>query len=500
MKTAQKNKRPAQEEAGGGRPARRHLRLFGTDGIRGRAGKFPVTPGVALKVGQALGLLLREKRLSKNAEGEPERLTVLIGKDTRLSGYMLEQALAAGLNSMGIWVQLTGPLPTPGIGFLAQNMRASAGAVISASHNPYYDNGLKLFSADGFKISSADERRIEEWVFKKNLDELTASAPGRTRRITDAAGRYIVFAKSHFPLKQSLKGLTLVLDCANGAAYKTAPAVFEELGAKVISTAACPDGFNINKNCGALFPRKIAAEVLGHKADIGISLDGDGDRVILSDEKGRILNGDHILGICALRLKADGKLPAAEVAATHFSNSGLERSLKSRGVSLVRTETGDRRVVEMMRERGIVLGGEPSGHIVFLNQTTTGDGAVAALNVLGAMRAQNKRLSELRDSIREEPQAAFAVPLPPSAAGGAAFHNASEKPDLAKLKGFDDMIASVKSRLGEGSRVHLRFSGTEPLLRGMVEGPAGKAAVLSEAKRLKNFLSKNLKRLYTGLV
>ena len=499
MQTAQRNKRPAQEENSAGRPARRaRLRLFGTDGIRGRANRFPVTPGVALKVGQALGLLLREKREAAQAEeaargaaDAPERLTVLIGKDTRLSGYMLEQALAAGLNSMGVQVQLTGPLPTPGIGFLAQNMRAAAGAVISASHNPYYDNGIKLFSDDGFKIPSADERRIEDWVFEKDLDELTASLPGRTRRITDAAGRYIVFAKSCFPLKKSLKGLTLVLDCANGAAYKTAPAVFEELGAKVLSKAARPDGFNINKDCGALFPGKISEAVLKHQADIGISLDGDGDRVILSDEKGRILNGDHILGICALRLKAEGKLPAAAVAATHFSNSGLESSLKSHGISLVRTETGDRYVVELMRKRGIVLGGEPSGHIVFLNQSTTGDGSVAALNVLGAMRAQNKKLSELRDSIREEPQTQFALPLPDEIQKN---ESGADGPDLTKIKGFESMIASIKKRLGEGARVHLRFSGTEPVLRGMVEGRTEKEAVSNEALRLKNFLSKNLKR------
>ena len=441
-------------------------KLFGTDGIRGRANHFPITPQVALKVGQALGLLLRKKH------GLEKDLTVLIGKDTRLSGYMLEQALASGLNSMGVWVQLTGPLPTPGIGFLAQNMRVSAGVVISASHNPYYDNGIKIFLADGFKISSAEERQIEEWVFSRDLNGDTEEV-GRTRRIVDATGRYIVFAKRSFPLERTLKGITLVLDCANGSAYKAAPAIFEELGAKVIAIGNKPDGFNINKESGALFPQKISDAVLKHGADAGISLDGDGDRVILSDEKGQILNGDHILGICAIHLKDQGKLPGLQVVSTHLSNSGLENSLKSRGIKLLRTEVGDRNVVETMREKGIILGGEPSGHIVFLNYTTTGDACIAALNVMGAMVTQNKKLSELRDIIQEVPQVNVSLPV-------------KRKDDLENLKGYKEIISSIKS---QGSRVHVRFSGTEPLLRILVEGQGG---IANEAHRLKDFLAERL--------
>lgn len=441
-------------------------KLFGTDGIRGRANHFPITPQVALKVGQALGLLLRKKH------GCEKDLTVLIGKDTRLSGYMLEQALASGLNSMGVWVQLTGPLPTPGIGFLAQNMRVSAGVVISASHNPYYDNGIKIFLADGFKISSNEERQIEEWVFSRDLNGDTEEV-GRTRRIVDATGRYIVFAKRSFPLERTLKGITLVLDCANGSAYKAAPAIFEELGAKVIAIGNKPDGFNINKESGALFPEKISEAVLKHKADAGISLDGDGDRVILSDEKGQILNGDHILGICAIHLKDRGELPGLQVVSTHLSNSGLENSLKSRGIKLLRTEVGDRNVVETMREKNIILGGEPSGHIVFLNYTTTGDACIAALNVMGAMVIQNKKLSELRDIIQEVPQVNVSLPI-------------KRKDNLENLKGYKEIISSIKS---QGSRVHVRFSGTEPLLRILVEGQGG---IANEAHRLKDFLAERL--------
>ena len=444
-------------------------KLFGTDGIRGKANHFPVTPSIALRVGQALGLLLRQKHKSG-------RHTVLIGKDTRLSGYMLEQALAGGLNSMGIWVQLTGPLPTPGIGFLAQNMRVSAGVVISASHNPYYDNGIKIFLADGFKISPQEEKQIEEWVYSENLDSKGAKDPGRTRRIVDATGRYIVFAKRSFPENKSLKEVKLVLDCANGAAYKAAPAIFEELGARVIAIGDKPDGFNINKESGALFPEKMAEQVLKHKADAGISLDGDGDRVILSDEKGRILNGDHILGICAMHLKERGKLPGNRVVTTHLSNTGLETSLQSKGISVVRTEVGDRHVVETMRKRGIVLGGEPSGHIVFLNYTTTGDACVAALNVMGALVTQNKQLSELRDFIHEEPQVSLSVPI-------------ARQSDLESLEGYQEIVSLVQNRLGKNAKVHVRFSGTESLLRILVEG---RGKIEEEAHRLKDFFSKKL--------
>ena len=372
-------------------------KLFGTDGIRGLANQFPITPDIALKVGQAIGLLLKKRYKNK------EQITVLIGKDTRISGYMLEQALASGLNSTGVWVQLTGPLPTPGIGFLAQNRRVAAGVVISASHNSYEDNGIKIFNGEGFKLSNQEEKEIEDFVFSNQPIPFTKKI-GRTKRIVDAAGRYIVFAKSIFPKSQDLQGMKLVVDCAHGSAYKVAPLIFEELGAKVIPMGNEPNGFNINDGIGALYPEKMTEKVLKEGADGGISLDGDGDRVIMSDEKGRILNGDHILGICALYLKDQNRLTKNKVVGTEVSNKGLEETLNSNGIELIRTKVGDKNVVHKMREEQVLLGGESSGHIIFLNDTTTGDGCIAALNVMACLKNQNKKLSELRDIIKEVPQ------------------------------------------------------------------------------------------------
>ena len=446
-------------------------KLFGTDGVRGLANQFPVTPDIALKLGQALGLLLKRKY-----KGE-KRLTVLIGKDTRLSGYMLEQALASGLNSMGIWVQLTGPLPTPGIGFLAQNMRVSAGLVISASHNPYHDNGIKIFFADGFKISSEEEEEIEKIVFSGNLRGDTRDV-GRTRRIADAAGRYIVFAKRVFPKSHSLKGIKIVLDCANGAAYKTAPAIFEELGAEVLAMGNKPNGFNINKESGALFPEKMAEAVIREKADLGLSLDGDGDRAMMADEKGRILNGDHILGICAIHLKSRNALSGGKAAATYLSNSGLEETLKGHNIRLIRTDIGDRNVVQIMREQNISLGGESSGHVIFLNHTTTGDGCIAALSILAAMKIRGKKLSELRDMIKETPQISLKAPF-------------KRKKNLESLQGYREMILSAKKQLGAKGRILARFSGTEPFVRVFAEGE-DKKTVERQAQRLLRFLKKSL--------
>ena len=309
--------------------------LFGTDGIRGRANCFPVRPDIVLKVGQAMGYLLRKKSTGKKAP------MVLIGKDTRLSGYMLEQALASGLNSMGVWTQLTGPLPTPGIGFLAQNMRAEAGVVISASHNPYQDNGIKIFDEKGFKISKEREKEIESLVFSDELNNLIApfDQVGRSRRIDDAAGRYIVHVKNTFPLKDTLDGFRVVLDCAHGACYKVAPKIFEELGAEVFVIGNHPNGYNINEQSGALHEEKIQKAVLKYKADAGISLDGDGDRVIMVDENGALVNGDHILGICALNLRKKGELTGHKVAATFMSNRGLETMLKKKKYSTPKNRT-----------------------------------------------------------------------------------------------------------------------------------------------------------------
>ena len=446
-------------------------KLFGTDGIRGKANRFPITPDIALRVGQALGILLKEKY------PEEKQRTVLIGKDTRLSGYMLEQALASGLNSMGIWVQLTGPLPTPGIGFLAQNMRVSAGFVISASHNPYYDNGIKIFFKDGFKISSQEEKRIEELVFSKEIKTNRVEV-GRTRRIADSAGRYIVFAKNSFPKDQNLKGLKIVLDCANGSAYKVAPAIFEELGAEVIPLGVQPNGFNINKGVGALYPEKMAEAVLKEKAHVGLSLDGDGDRLIMADEKGRILNGDPILGICALHLKNQGRLNQGKVVITHLSNSGLEKSLSAQDIFFVRTDVGDRNVVEKMRKENIDLGGESSGHIIFLNHSTTGDACIAGLNVLACMKQTKQTLSSLKDQIKEEPQINLKVKV-------------KEKIELSSLSGYNQLLTSVQKNLAQEGRVLVRYSGTEPLIRIFAEG-SNLPLIQEQAKQIQAFLEKNL--------
>ncbi len=451
--------------------SKKEKKLFGTDGIRGRAGTFPITPDIALRVGQALGALLKKKY------SEEKQHTVLIGKDTRLSGYMLEQALASGLNSMGISVQLTGPLPTPGIGFLAQNMRVSAGLVISASHNPYYDNGIKIFLADGFKISNQEEREIEEMVFANNF-KTAGQEPGRTRRIVDSAGRYIVFAKNSFPKNQNLKNMKIVLDCANGSAYKVAPAIFNELGAELIGLSQEPNGYNINKNSGALYPEKIAQAVLKHKADVGLSLDGDGDRLIMADEKGRILNGDHILGICSIYLKSQNRLPQERVVLTQISNSGLEESLSLYGISVIRTDVGDRNVVEAMRKNKIYLGGEPSGHIIFLDHSKTGDGCIAGLNVLAVMRENHQKLSCLRDQIKEKPQVFLKI-------------RTRQKIDLESLPGYKDLLDSIQKELKAEGRILIRFSGTEPLIRIFVEGPS-LSLIQDLAKRIQSFLERNL--------
>ncbi len=446
-------------------------KLFGTDGIRGRANVFPITPDIALKVGQALGILLKEKY------PEEDRHTVLIGKDTRLSGYMLEQALASGLNSMGVWVQLTGPLPTPGIGFLAQNMRVSAGVVISASHNPYYDNGIKIFLADGFKISSPDEQKIEDLVFSDRLKTQPGKL-GRSKRIEDAAGRYIVFAKHSFPKENNLRGVKIVLDCANGAAYKAAPAIFQELGAQVIALGHQPDGFNINRDTGALYPEKMAKTVLREKASAGISLDGDGDRLIMADEKGRILTGDHILGICALYLKSQNRLPQGRAVITHLSNSGMEESLAPHGISFIRTEVGDRNVVEAMRKNNIHLGGEPSGHIIFLGHSTTGDGCIAALNTLAAIKQRNQKLSRLRDMIKEKPQVFLKTAV-------------QRKVNLESLPGYKKMMSDVQKELKGQGRALVRYSGTEPLVRVFVEGDS-LSRIQKQAHKINAFLRQKL--------
>ncbi len=428
-------------------------KLFGTDGIRGRSNQFPVQADVILKVGQAFGYLLQQSK-------KPNRKhpMVLIGKDTRLSGYMLEQALASGLNSMGVWVQLTGPLPTPGIGFLARNMRASAGVVISASHNPYSDNGIKFFDEQGFKISHQMEKKIESLVFSDELNKKIVSSDrvGRSRRIDDAAGRYIVHVKNSFPLDHTLDGLRIVLDCGHGATYKIAPTIFQELGAEVIVLGNEPNGYNINDRAGTLYMETLRGVVLKHGAHVGISIDGDGDRVLMTDELGNLVDGDHILGICALSLQKKGELTENKVTSTYMSNMGLEKMLNQKGIELFRTEVGDRNVVEYMKEHGITLGGEPSGHIIFLNQSTTGDACVAALNVLAVMRYENKKLSELRSVLLSVPQLKSSI-------------HVTKKVNLSELKGYSSLMGKVQKKLAGLGRVYVRFSGTEPVIRILLE-------------------------------
>ncbi len=451
------------------------VKLFGTDGIRGTANKFPMTPDIVMKVGQAIGLWLRQQPNRK-----ADRRMVLIGKDTRLSGYMVEQALASGLNSMGVHVQLTGPLPTPGIGFLARNMRADAGIIISASHNPFYDNGIKIFGADGFKIDESVEREIERVVAMVDLNQHLADSPsvGRTRRIDDATGRYIVYVKNSFPMDLSLEGMRIVLDCANGAAYNAAPAIFEELGAEMIVLGNAPNGININDKSGALHPQATCDAVVKYRADVGITIDGDADRVIMVDEKGEVVNGDHILAICALHQSKEGKLPKNTVVATQMSNIGLDNVLKGHGISVVRTDVGDKHVVEEMRRGGFTLGGEQSGHIIHLDFSTTGDGCVAALNVLSVMQRENKRLSELKDIMLEMPQVLINTRV-------------SVRRDLNQIPGYDQLIQKLQTQLGAKGRIYVRFSGTEPLVRVLVEGPDRKM-ISKMAEEIALFLKSEL--------
>lgn len=451
------------------------LKLFGTDGIRGTANQFPMSPEVVIRVGQALGYVLRQQPSRKGT-----KRTVLIGKDTRLSGYMIEQAMASGLNSMGVRVLLTGPLPTPGIGFVAQNMRADAGVVISASHNAFQDNGIKIFGADGFKISAEMEAQIESLVFQEDLEKhlVDPNEVGRTRRIDDADGRYIVYAKNTFPLNKSLDGMRIVLDCAHGAAYKVAPAIFEELGAEVIVLGNQPNGRNINDEVGALHPSKTAEEVLKYRADVGITLDGDADRVILIDELGRIVNGDHILAISAIDKFHEGCLEKNTVVSTEMSNVGLDNKLAEFGITVVRTDVGDKYVVDEMRKSGFSLGGEQSGHIINLKHSTTGDGCLAALDILAIMRNQDKKLSELNDLMVDVPQILINTRV-------------KTKVDLKTLDGYSEMIAEINEKLKGKGRTFIRFSGTEPLVRVLVEGP-DKRQILAFAEKISQFLQSHL--------
>ncbi len=459
----------------------RTTKLFGTDGIRGTANAFPMTPETVVRVGQAIGLLLRRRgRPYEPVHSGRGPIKVVIGKDTRLSGYMIEQALSSGLNSMGVHVQLVGPLPTPGIGYLTRSMRADAGIVISASHNAFVDNGIKIFGPDGFKIPDKMEREIEALVAHENfVKHLPPSTDiGRTRRIEDAQGRYIVHAKSAFPLEYTLDGMRMVLDTANGAAYRVAKAIFEELGAEVMHIGNDPNGTNINEEVGALFPLKTREAVLQYRADVGISLDGDADRLIMVDEKGEIMNGDHILGMCALFMKDKNLLKKNQLVVTHMSNYGLEKKMNANGIEVVKTNVGDKFVVEEMKKRGLNLGGEQSGHIIFLDHTTTGDGCIAALNVLGLMRETGQRMSDLNAMIEDVPQVLINCRV-------------RHRHNLEDISTYQRRLAEIEERLAGTGRVFVRFSGTEPVVRILVEGP-DRSTILGYAEDLAHLLEKEL--------
>ncbi|MEK6660438.1 MAG: phosphoglucosamine mutase [candidate division NC10 bacterium] len=425
-------------------------KLFGTDGIRGVANREPMTPETMVKVGRAAAHLLK---------GSTQRPAIVIGKDTRLTGYMVETALTAGITSMGVDVLLVGPLPTPGIAFITRSLRADAGVVISASHNPYDDNGVKFFSGDGLKLPDALERKIEGLIFSGEVDGIRAAPReiGKAYRINDAVGRYIEFAKNSFPKGMTLKGMRVVVDCANGAAYKVSPTVLKELNADVVPINVQPDGTNINKGCGSLHPEALRRTVVKHKAHAGFAHDGDADRVLFVDERGGLVDGDHILALCALDLKAEGRLHEDTVVATVMSNLGLEVAMREAGIRVVRTAVGDRYVLEEMLANRYTLGGEQSGHIIFLEHNTTGDGIVTALQVLAIMRRQGKRLSELSACMTSYPQVLVNVPV-------------RRRSALEELPSLQEGIRSVEARLGGTGRVLVRLSGTEPVARVMVEG------------------------------
>jgi len=426
-------------------------KLFGTDGIRGVANTEPMTAETALAVGRAIAYICKNHN---------RRHRIVIGKDTRLSGYMLENALSAGICSMGVDVLLVGPLPTPGIAFTTQSMRADAGVVISASHNLYEDNGIKIFSGDGFKIPDALEGKIEELVSTGQINHIrpTAGEIGKAFRIDDAIGRYIVFCKNTFPSELTLDGMRIVLDCANGATYKVAPIIFSELGAEVAAIHAAPDGRNINLNCGSQHTEDLGRKVCELKADIGLAFDGDGDRMIAVDETGTELSGDHVMLSCAGHLMQQGRLTNNRVIITPMSNFGLRRVFDRMGIAYEDAEVGDRNVLELMKQRGAVLGGEQSGHVIFRDHHTTGDGIITALQFLAAMIETGRKVSEFGRSMTIVPQKLINVPV-------------KSRPEISGLPAVTAAIKAAEAELAQNGRVLVRYSGTQMLCRVMVEGP-----------------------------
>ena len=427
-------------------------KLFGTDGVRGVANEYPMTSEMAMNIGRATAHLFKQK-------GHAPK--IIIGKDTRLSGYMLENALVSGICSMGVNAILVGVIPTPGIAYLTGSMRADAGIVISASHNPFQDNGIKIFGGEGFKLPDDTEAAIEDLIFANNLHALHPSPTelGKAYRMEDARGRYIVFLKHTFPRKFTLEGTKIVLDCSHGATYRVAPETFFELGAEVSTLFNEPNGKNINLHCGSQHPDALAEEVLKTKADVGFAFDGDGDRLIAVDETGTVLTGDQVLAICAGVLKKEGKLSNNLVVRTVMSNIGLSITLESLQIDSIMTKVGDRYVLEEMQARGAALGGEDSGHLIFLQHHTTGDGIITALQVAAAMKKEQKPLSELAKIMKVFPQVLINVTV-------------QSRPEIETVPAITSVIHDVESKLGNRGRVLVRYSGTQNMCRVMVEGPS----------------------------
>jgi len=425
-------------------------KLFGTDGVRGTANIDPITAETALQIGRATAYICKDK---------DHRHKIVIGKDTRISGYMLESALVSGICSMGVDVLLIGPMPTPGIAFITRSMRADAGMVISASHNPFQDNGIKIFSRDGFKLPDHEESRIEDLIFNQTINQLrpTADDIGKAFRIDDANGRYIVFLKNTFPDHLTLEGMKLVIDCGNGAAYKIAPAVFSELGAEIITIGIDPDGKNINAGCGSLYPEKLQQKVIDEQAHIGIAFDGDADRSIFVDAAGKVVDGDQIMAICALHMQRQKILKKDTVVATVMSNMGLEKALSRTDINLIRSQVGDRYVVEEMRAGGFNFGGEQSGHLIFMDHNTTGDGILSALQVLSVIVAEERSLAELSSVMEIFPQILLNVPV-------------KRKTPVSEVPTLTRQMAEVEEKIDGRGRLLVRYSGTENKLRIMLEG------------------------------
>jgi len=432
-------------------------KIFGTDGVRGTANVEPVTAETALKLGRAAAHVF--KNLERQSRGRGKH-KIVIGKDTRLSGYMLENAISSGILSMGVDVLFIGPLPTPGVAYVTRSLRADAGIVITASHNPYTDNGIKFFRADGYKLDDRIESEIERLVFTGEVENIRPSAEqiGRAVRVDDALGRYIEFAKSSFPKGLTLEGVKIVLDCGHGAAYKASPCVLRELGAEVIVYGNAPDGKNINENCGSMHPEAMCRKVVEHGAHLGIAHDGDADRVLLCDESGTLIDGDDIMAIAALEMLADGSLAGKTLVSTVMSNAGLEAAIHHAGGTMLRTGVGDKNVIDEMLKHGYNFGGEQSGHLIFRDYGTTGDGLVAALQILRILKTKQTPLSRLAQCWTRFPQLVTNVKV-------------REKKPFDQLNGVNQLVAAAEKELAaQGGRLLLRYSGTEPKVRLLVEG------------------------------